>query len=88
VPEATATPPRRERQKRRVSARERGKVLAAAFLGGLLTLFAALNLDEVKVNWIGTTSQTPLVLVAGIFFALGMGAGVLLQRRRGRKAKR
>jgi uncharacterized integral membrane protein len=89
VPEPTATPSRRRPDDRAPAARAaRGRTLAAAILGGLLVVFAFLNLDEVKVNWIATTSQTPLILVIGVVFVLGMGAGVLLQRRRTKKARR
>jgi hypothetical protein len=42
------------------AASDRRKQLAAAILGGLGVLFAALNLDEVRVNWILGTWSTPL----------------------------
>jgi uncharacterized integral membrane protein len=61
---------------------DRRKQLAAAILGGLGVLFAALNLDEVQVNWILGTWSTPLVLVIVVSFLLGVAGGLLLARRR------
>jgi uncharacterized integral membrane protein len=63
---------------------DRRKQLAAAILGGLGVLFAALNLDEVQVNWILGTWSTPLVLVIVVSFLLGVAGGLLLARRRAR----
>jgi uncharacterized integral membrane protein len=65
---------------------DRRKQLAAAILGGLGVLFAALNLDEVQVNWILGTWSTPLVLVIVVSFLLGVAGGLLLARRRAKHA--
>jgi uncharacterized integral membrane protein len=61
------------------------KQLAAAILGGLGVLFAALNLDEVEVNWILGTWSTPLVLVIVVSFLHGAAGGILFARRRARR---
>ncbi len=50
----------------------------------LAVVFAVLNLDRVRVNWIVVTSSTPLIVVIGVSFALGALVGVLLWRRRSR----
>ena len=47
-------------------------VLALAGLGGV---FAALNLDEVEVNWILGTWETPLIIVIAISMLIGAGLG-------------
>lgn len=47
------------RREHRVSAR----VVAAAVLGALLILFAALNSQSVRIHWIFATTQVPLILV-------------------------
>jgi len=65
--------------------KDRSKLVAAAILGGVATLFAVLNLDEVDVNWIFGTWSTPLVLVIAISFALGLAGGHLLAGRRARR---
>jgi len=39
------------------------RMIAAFLLGALAVLFAVLNLDEVEVNWILATGETPLILV-------------------------
>jgi uncharacterized integral membrane protein len=55
-------------------------VLALAGVGGV---FAALNLDEVDVNWILGTWSTPLIVVIALSMLIGAGLGVLVRRRRG-----
>jgi uncharacterized integral membrane protein len=53
------------------------------FAGGVLvTLFAVLNLDEVKVNWIVGSRQTPLIVVIVLSLLVGLGLGYLFARRR------
>jgi hypothetical protein len=61
---------------------DRKKEIAAAALGGLAVLFAALNFDEVEVNWILGTWSTPLVVVILVSFLLGAVGGLLLASRR------
>jgi uncharacterized integral membrane protein len=51
-------------------------------LAGLAVLFAVLNLDEVRVNWIVGTWKTPLIVVIGVMLALGCGLGYVLALRR------
>jgi uncharacterized integral membrane protein len=55
-------------------------VLALAGVGGV---FAALNLDEVDVNWILGTWSTPLIVVIALSMLIGAGLGVLVRRSRG-----
>jgi uncharacterized integral membrane protein len=52
---------------------ERNRQIAIAIIAGIAILFAALNSQEVKVNWIITSWKTPLILVIG----LAVGAGYL-----------
>ena len=72
-------------QQRAPARKDRSKQLAAAILGGLATLFAVLNLDEVEVNWALGTWSTPLVVVIAVSFLLGVGGGWFAA---GRRAKR
>lgn len=72
-PEAAPAKPRRERARQ----------VAAFLFGGLTVLFAVLNLDEVDVNWIVGTWETPLILVIAVSVVVGAAAGYLLARRRG-----
>jgi len=65
-------------QKRRVDKRQIG-LIGLAGLGGV---FAALNLDEVEVNWILGTWDTPLIIVIAISTLLGAGLGYMAARRR------
>jgi uncharacterized integral membrane protein len=54
--------------------------LGLAAIGGV---FAAANLDEVKVNWILGTWETPLIVVIALSMVVGAGLGYLVSRRRG-----
>jgi uncharacterized integral membrane protein len=64
------------------SKRERSRQIAMVAFGALAVLFALLNLDEVKVNWLLGTWQTPLIIVIAVSFLLGALAGWLGGRRR------
>ena len=57
--------------------------LAALVLAGLGIAFAAVNLEEVEVDWIVAESQTPLIVVIAVCTVLGAGLGYLVSRRRG-----
>jgi uncharacterized integral membrane protein len=57
--------------------------IAAVGLAGLGGVFAALNLDEVEVNWILGTWETPLIIVIALSMVIGAALGVLVSRRRG-----
>jgi uncharacterized integral membrane protein len=70
--------------------RARGRLLLGIVIGVLGTIFAVLNLDETKVNWIIGTWSTPVILVIVVSFAIGVivdRAVGTLHRRRKRSAK-
>lgn len=62
------------KQTRRTPAerRQRARLISAAVLGAVITAFALLNLDHVKVHWLIATGQTPLIVVIAFAFLLGM----------------
>jgi uncharacterized integral membrane protein len=68
----------RRPEKRRIEKRQ----IALLGLAGLGGVFAALNLDEVEVNWILGTWDTPLIIVIAISTLFGAGLGYLAARRR------
>jgi uncharacterized integral membrane protein len=69
-------PPRTQAEKLR---------LAASFaLGALAVLFAVLNLDDVRVNWVVATTNTPLIVVISVCLVVGAAIGWILARRRAR----
>ncbi|HEX2088268.1 MAG TPA: LapA family protein [Solirubrobacteraceae bacterium] len=70
---------------RAAAARDNARMLAAAILGGAGAVFAVLNLDEVEVNWIFGSGQTPLILVISVSLLLGFALGMLLARRRAKR---
>jgi uncharacterized integral membrane protein len=55
--------------------------IAALVLAGLGIAFAALNLDEVDVNWLLGTWETPLIIVIALSMVVGAGLGFLAARR-------
>jgi uncharacterized integral membrane protein len=73
---------------RRPALREHGRLLAALALGGLIAVFAILNLDEVEVNWIVTTSSTPLIVVIAVSALLGAGLDRAVSVRSKRRRRR
>lgn len=56
--------------------------LAVIALGGLGGAFAVVNFDEVEVNWLLGTWDTPLIVVIALSMVIGAGLGVLVNRRR------
>lgn len=60
-------------EKRQVTA------LVLAAIGGV---FAAVNLDQVKVNWVLGNWRTPLIVVIALSMLIGAGLGFLVSRRR------
>jgi uncharacterized integral membrane protein len=72
-------PPQRGRPPSR---REQARTLVVVALAGLGVLFAVLNFDHVRVNWLFGTWSTPLIVVIAISFLLGSGVGFLVARRR------
>jgi uncharacterized integral membrane protein len=63
------------------------RVAVAATLGGIAAVFAVINLDDVEVNWLVGSWQTPLIVVILLSMLLGAGLDRLLVRR-ARKRKR
>jgi uncharacterized integral membrane protein len=53
------------------SRRELARSVALVVLAVLVTLFAALNLKEVEVNWIFGKSNTPLIVVIVVSLLVG-----------------
>jgi uncharacterized integral membrane protein len=72
-----------DRQPQRTQA-EKARLAASFSLGALAVLFAVLNLDDVRVNWIVATTDTPLIVVIAVCLLVGAGIGWILARRRAR----
>ena len=69
------------------SSAETTRLAVALVAGGLIAVFALLNTDQVEVNWILGTGQTPLILVIVVCLLIGALAGYVVARR-GARAKR
>ena len=65
------------------SKRERARLVMVAAVGALAALFAVFNLDQVEVNWLIGTWETPLIVVIALSIVLGAALGYLVTRRRG-----
>ncbi len=66
------------------SREERLRLAAAFALGALVVLFAVLNLDDVQVNWIVATWDTPLIVVILLSLLVGTAIGWIASQRRSR----
>ena len=56
--------------------------IAGLALGALGVLFAVVNFDQVKVNWVLGTWKTPLIVVIALSIVIGAGLGLLIARGR------
>jgi uncharacterized integral membrane protein len=57
--------------------------IAALVLAAVGIVFAAVNLDEVKVDWVVANWRTPLIVVIALSMLVGAALGFLVARRRG-----
>jgi uncharacterized integral membrane protein len=73
--------PPKPKRSRREQARTAGLVILAV----LITLFAVLNLESVKVNWIFGTGQAPLIIVILISVLFGIVLTYLVDRRQSKR---
>lgn len=58
------------------------RLLAATLLGALLTLFAVLNSQSVRIHWIVTTTSVPMIVVIVGCGLIGAIVSWLIARRR------
>jgi uncharacterized integral membrane protein len=58
-----------------ILAKENRRLLYGLIIGALVAAFAVVNLDEVDVNWLFGTWQTPLIIVIAVSFILGAVVG-------------
>jgi uncharacterized integral membrane protein len=69
----------------RRSRRDRARAGATVVLAILITLFAVLNLDKVKVDWILGSGHAPLIIVIVISLLVGVVLTHFAERRAGRR---
>jgi uncharacterized integral membrane protein len=67
--------------------RQRARVISAGVLGAVVTAFALLNLDDVKVHWLVASGQTPLIVVIAFAFVLGVLVDRLVIRARRKRGR-
>ena len=56
--------------------------MAGLALAAVGIVFAVVNFDQVKVNWILGTWKTPLIVVIALSIVIGAGLGLLIARGR------
>jgi uncharacterized integral membrane protein len=78
----TQSGPPEPKRTRREQARTAGMVLLAV----LITLFAVLNLESVKVNWIFGTGEVPLIIVIVVSVLFGIVLTYLVDRRNSKRS--
>jgi uncharacterized integral membrane protein len=69
--------PARDRRSRR----EQTRMVVALSLAILITLFAVLNVNDVKVDWIVSSARAPLIVVIVVSLLIGVALGRVSQRR-------
>jgi uncharacterized integral membrane protein len=74
-------------EKPRRSARERSRTIATVGLAILITVFAVLNVEEVKVDWIVGSGHAPLIIVIVVSMLVGIALSHFSQRRAGRRRR-
>ena len=67
--------------------RERARQLAVLVLAGLGILFAVVNLDKVKVDWVVGSARTQLIIVIAVCVLLGAGIDRFLITRSRKRIK-
>lgn len=80
IPEAT-----QDQKHERRSRREQSRTAALLLLSVLITLFAVLNVDEVKVHWIFGSGHAPLIIVIVISLLVGVVLTYFAGRRTGKR---
>ncbi len=63
------------------SRREVARTAGLVTLAVVITLFAVLNLESVKVNWIFGTGEAPLIIVIVVSVLFGIVLTYLVDRR-------
>lgn len=73
--------PGKDEQKPRRSRREQARTATLIVLAVVITVFAVLNVKEVKVNWIVGSGNAPLIIVIVIALLVGVVLTHFAERR-------
>jgi uncharacterized integral membrane protein len=81
----TPTPGQREPSTPRRSRREQARTWTLVVLAVLMTLFAVLNFNKVKVHYLVGTGDVPLTIVIVVSLLVGVVLTHFAERRSGRR---
>lgn len=70
------------------SRRDQGRLVVVCVVVALGVLFAALNTQTVKIHWIVTTTNSPLIVAMILMALLGFVAGFVTSHIRARRRRR
>ena len=79
------SPEQHQAERQRRTRREQTRTAALIVLSILITLFAVLNFEEVKVNWIIGSGHAPLIIVIAISLLVGIVLTHFAARRSSRR---
>jgi uncharacterized integral membrane protein len=79
------TPPSRRGAGKQRGRRELARTSAVVLLAVLVTLFAVLNTDKVRVHWIVGSGDAPLIIVIVISLLVGVILTHFAERRGGKR---
>jgi uncharacterized integral membrane protein len=79
------TPEREQPKAEQRTRREQARTAALLLLAVLITVFAVLNVNEVKVDWIVGSGKAPLIIVIAISLVVGIVLTHFAERRAGRR---
>jgi len=77
----SASPQSPQPESARRSRRQQTRTVAVLILAVAITLFAVLNVNEVKVDWVVGSGHAPLIIVIVISLLIGVVIGHFAERR-------
>jgi uncharacterized integral membrane protein len=78
---SSQTPSHSEQKPERRARRQQARSLAVVIMAIVVTVFAVLNLNQVKVDWIIGSGSAPLIIVIVVSLLVGVALGHFAERR-------
>lgn len=71
-----------DKEERKIRNRQTIRIAALVIVGGLLAVWVLVNRDDTQVDWLFTTTTSPLIVVMLVAALLGFIVGYFIARRR------